>query len=64
MNLPTLAVLVFGGILCLFWRSGELRFVQVGCACLVGFFLADSRMAPEITHTVQALFTWVGTWRF
>jgi hypothetical protein len=62
MGLPTLGVLVFGGILWAFWRAGELRFIQAACAGLVGFFLASSKLAPDITRGVTALFEWISTW--
>jgi len=62
VDLPTLGVLVFAGVLYGFWRSGELRPVQVVCAGLVGFFLASSQAAPDITRTMTALFGWVSTW--
>ena len=63
MDRPRLAVLVFAGILWAFWRSGELRFMQAACSGLLGFYLADSGMAPGITDAVGAVFDWISTWQ-
>lgn len=62
MDLPTLAVLVFGGILWALWYARELRFLQALCAALFGFFLASSVIAPDITRAVTKVFAWIGTW--
>jgi hypothetical protein len=62
MNFATLAVLVFGAVLVALWSARELRFFQVTVAILLGFYLADSQLAPTITTAVQAVFGWVATW--
>ncbi|GAB3237815.1 hypothetical protein [Kineosporia babensis] len=62
MDLPTLAVLVFGAVLWAIWRSGELRGFQVFCSFLFGFFLAGSVIAPSVSEAVQTVFDWISTW--
>ena len=63
MNFPTLAVLVFGGILLAMWSSKNFRFWQVFIATLFGFYLADSGLAPSIQNAVEATINWVATWK-
>lgn len=62
MNLSTLVVLVMGCTLYFLWRSGELRLFQALVAGLLGFFLADSGMAPAITDAVATVVEWISTW--
>lgn len=62
MDLSTFMVLVMGCVLYALWRSGELRMFQALVAGLLGFFLADSGLAPEITKGVTNVVGWVGTW--
>ena len=62
MDLSTLTVLVMLLVLYGLWRSGELRLFQVLCAALLGFFLADSGMAPDITRAVTKTVAWISTW--
>ena len=62
MNFATLAVLVFGAVLVALWSARELRAFQVTIAVLLGFYLADSKLAPTIATAVEAVFGWVATW--
>lgn len=45
------------------WRSGELRGFQAFVAALLGFYLADSGLAPTIAHAVDRVSEWVSTWQ-
>jgi hypothetical protein len=62
MDLSTLIVLVTGFALYALWRSRELRLGQVLIAGLLGFALADSGLAPDITEGVSNIVEWVSTW--
>ncbi len=63
MDLSTFIVLLMGAVLYALWRSGELRGFQALVAGLLGFFLADSGMAPAITDAVTKVVDWVSTWQ-
>jgi hypothetical protein len=63
MDLSTLVVVVMGLALYGLWRSRELRMGQAVIAGLLGFYLADSGLAPEITKGVTNVVEWISTWR-
>jgi hypothetical protein len=62
MDHPTLIVLVMTCALYGLWRSGELRLGQALIAGLLGFYLADSGMAPQISEGVTNVVEWISTW--
>jgi hypothetical protein len=63
MNFATLAVLVFAAVLLALWSARELRLFQTVIAALLGFYLAESTLAPTIGSAVEAVFAWVATWQ-
>jgi hypothetical protein len=62
MALSLSAVFVFAALTWVCWRTFGMRASHAVCAGLLGFFLADSGLAPAIRAGVAAIFAWVGTW--
>ncbi len=63
MTLAVLAVITCAAVLYGFWRAGELRVAQTLCAGLGGFFLATSRVGPDLVTGVVDMYWWVNGWR-
>ena len=62
MALTISGVFVFALATWVCWRVFGLRASHALCAGLLGFFLAESGLAPFIRYCVGAVFAWLATW--
>ncbi|NLT56601.1 MAG: DUF2304 domain-containing protein [Actinomycetales bacterium] len=62
MALTVSGVFVFGLATWICWRTFGLRVSHAICAGLLGFFLAETGLAPAIRHGVSAVFAWIASW--